>query len=805
MKVALVVVAGVGDEASSPVASLMGALVAAEDSAYRPTEQVEEKAALVVGPVGARAAEWGPAQGTLEEVPAATLLRRRGAGGQDQVDLFEMPWSDISRFPKGLSGFVATLFGLAVQFGTFGMEAIAGLQRSPASPGQEEAPDRWKVTNWLMNASSWLAVALVVPITSVTTIAAVNLWLVVDAPGELPNWVPATIVAVLGAPATWFVANAIVLGGWRYAGTRWWHRLLDSRLWTLVAYGALLGVWFWRLREHHSVTLASADALLYAVGFALRPAWMLALAAVAVALLALAASGLWRWRQLLPGGNDEAKRFRRRWVTAVMTTIGSPLALALVGTLLFAGLGAVAFKSAESGRWGSDAAGVTCLRNPSSWETGTACGGYPGRWPTTATRIRDLNQRAKSLREEASRASGPGYAVDLRSKAADLTKKADELEAANGMTPVDWGRALFITVAIPVTDATIAVLTLIALAAIAFGAGLVAVRHQPGRLLARLLRALGSSLPSVIVLVFGLAGVALTWGVWLGLPGPLSYLSDDPWSSKRAGYFAGLGGLTSALLLVGRLLPIDPRGWGLSLGARQRGGTEVGGNLEWLRAHLDPAYDIATYLRIARDKSNTRPRIIARYRALLRQIANRGYDALLIVAHSQGSVLSAATLFGDPHRRNPEGEHAAGPGVLGWRELPEPLPKLPGMVALLTCGCPLRQSYDARLPGDYDWLWAETPGPGVLEPLSIAWINAYRPRDYIGQAVFHQPLTADTQRQHQVLRAPAVGNVSRLDVCLKGRGNHVGYWKDCEFAKWVDYAIRRCVDPSVAYPDLYAE
>jgi hypothetical protein len=130
--------------------------------------------------------------------------------------------------------------------------------------------------------------------------------------------------------------------------------------------------------------------------------------------------------------------------------------------------------------------------------------------------------------------------------------------------------------------------------------------------------------------------------------------------------------------------------------------------------------------------------------------------------------------------------------------------KLPNKVVLITCGCPLRQSYDARMPDDYTWLWEPGANAPDLRPVTLAWINAYRPRDYIGQAMFHPPLAPDTQTQGTVLEAPKAGAVDRLDVCLNGTGSHVGYWTDLELAKWVDYALDRCLGgPDPGYPDGY--
>jgi hypothetical protein len=797
-RLAVVVVPGVGDAETSAASSLARTLVEGLDEViYSPGDPAEQSVSLVVDP---DPGEWRRGSRSQEEVSLVRLRRRARdkADRYDKIDVYELGWSDLSRFPRGLPGFVATFFGLALQVGTLGLEALARLWRG-------KVVDRRRTPLWA-NAASWVAAALVVPVTAAATVAAVNFWLAVEVSDWLPAWFVLAAIGVLGWFAIWFVAEAIASGGWNYGGKKWAVRIsirqrdriisaLDPRLWAIVVYVGFVGLWSWRYYERGRITLASSDTLLYAAGFVLRPIWLLALTVVAVSLLVLTVQGIFGLvvarMQREQGANSG---FRGRWVSGVLASVFSPLAVALVGTLLFAGLAGVAFKSAADARWGSDARAVTCFTSPSSWHTGTACGNAPAQWPRTAEKVATLNEQASVLVKRANKQSDPGNAVDLKSAAADLTKRADALEAQAGMTPVDWAQALFVIVAIPVMDVAVAVLALAVTVSALVVLGVLVRRRQPGRVLARLLLTLGSWPASLGLLFLGLAGIALTWCVWLGAE-PFSFLSGDPWDSQRAARFAGVGAAATALLLIGRFLPIDLTGWGGSVGKLGWRGQAVGGNLEALRARLDPLYDIASYLRIY-DGEGIRPRIIARFRALLRTRAGN-YDGLLIVGHSQGSVLSAAVLFGDRYRREPEGRDPNEDGVRGWERNPHQLPP----TVLLTCGCPLRQSYDARLSGDYSWLWAED---NPLKPVG-EWLNVYRARDAIGQAVFREPLTEEARKQGRGQRTkPLPDGAERIDVCLIGTKGHTGYWTDAEFARWVDYAILRLLgDPNVRWPDRY--
>ena len=75
-----------------------------------------------------------------------------------------------------------------------------------------------------------------------------------------------------------------------------------------------------------------------------------------------------------------------------------------------------------------------------------------------------------------------------------------------------------------------------------------------------------------------------------------------------------------------------------------------------LRGPLDIALDVDNHFREFPRTSIPRARIFSRYAALLRHVADGGYDRIVIVAHSQGSVISAELL----RYLSSDGSHRAG-------------------------------------------------------------------------------------------------------------------------------------------------
>jgi hypothetical protein len=265
------------------------------------------------------------------------------------------------------------------------------------------------------------------------------------------------------------------------------------------------------------------------------------------------------------------------------------------------------------------------------------------------------------------------------------------------------------------------------------------------------------------------------------------------WASGNGTLVLGGSAVVVLVTVLGRLFPVDP----------SKPLRNVGGRLETVRRYVDIPYDVATYLRIDH-RDGVRTRIVARYRALLDELRRQGYDAVVLVAHSQGSALSAATICGDRDRRDPEGHAPWGEefGVLPRAPKDRPAP----VTGLMTFGCPVRQLYEARLPHEYEALWsAGADGERRRAALSLGWVNVYRARDYVGRSVFADPDDDATLVQGAVhpVAGPA-GGPELLDACLRGSGSHTGYWGDPEHTHWLDYMVRRALGEAPGrYPEGY--
>lgn len=147
-----------------------------------------------------------------------------------------------------------------------------------------------------------------------------------------------------------------------------------------------------------------------------------------------------------------------------------------------------------------------------------------------------------------------------------------------------------------------------------------------------------------------------------------------------------------------------------------------------LRGPLDIALDVDNHFREFPRAAIPRARIFSRYAALLRHVVAQGHDRIVIVAHSQGTVISAELL-----RFLAAGTNGRPPGA-GSR------PRLDGValpeVSLLTLGCPLRQLYAARFPLLYRWVIerrGRITGPKAHDVGAARWINAFCSGDYVGR------------------------------------------------------------------------
>ena len=202
-----------------------------------------------------------------------------------------------------------------------------------------------------------------------------------------------------------------------------------------------------------------------------------------------------------------------------------------------------------------------------------------------------------------------------------------------------------------------------------------------------------------------------------------------------------------------------------------------------LRAPLDVALDVDNHFREFPRHAIPRARIFARYIALLEHLVAQGYDRIVIVAHSQGSVISAELLRYLMERARIQGaqqSHESDRIVRLWSQLK-------GKVDLLTAGNPLRQLYAARFPALYEWVGVsrltDEGGPPASAIGVRRWINLYTTGDYVGRWIW--------AKQGQDLYEAADPEIAdQLDVCL-GSGAHTHYFDpdQVKVAGWVDRLV----------------
>ncbi len=161
--------------------------------------------------------------------------------------------------------------------------------------------------------------------------------------------------------------------------------------------------------------------------------------------------------------------------------------------------------------------------------------------------------------------------------------------------------------------------------------------------------------------------------------------------------------------------------------------TAAGGVLSryapWLRAPLDAALDVDNHFREFPRRAIPRARIFSRYFALLQHVAARNYDRIVIVSHSQGTVISADLL-------RYLKERAAIAAATHDAEVKQLWDSIGSRIMLVTAGCPLRQLYAARFPEMYDWVLCDhghVLGPVAADVGVALWVNVYTTGDYVGR------------------------------------------------------------------------
>jgi hypothetical protein len=243
-----------------------------------------------------------------------------------------------------------------------------------------------------------------------------------------------------------------------------------------------------------------------------------------------------------------------------------------------------------------------------------------------------------------------------------------------------------------------------------------------------------------------------------------------------------------------------------------------------LRNAIDVGLDALNWLRPSPRFATPRARIVTRFSAMLHHlqrwknpVTGRGYDALVIMAHSEGSMIAIESLrfwkrrAGQPDRTSP--------GHPLERYFSEGADALP--ISLFTMGNPLRQLFVQRFPHLYHWAGtpvvhsrgrkttdtaaegADAPQepvvaglprvPNVEETGVRRWWNAYRSGDYVGRDMWTTSDSHDageSETRFEPDTDPPESTTRSADICI-GAGAHLRYWD--ETAPLVSQSLDRLV------------
>jgi FtsH-binding integral membrane protein len=300
------------------------------------------------------------------------------------------------------------------------------------------------------------------------------------------------------------------------------------------------------------------------------------------------------------------------------------------------------------------------------------------------------------------------------------------------------------------------------------------------------------------VLVFGLSVAVMLgffaafWSIARGAPPPfLSALSTDT-TGRLLNWLAlaALAGAATAAAARVRLELVTSRA----------------------RPAIGIALDVDNYLRESPIEGTPRARIAERFVSLLRHVTARKdengqpfFDRLVIVAHSQGTVITADLLR-----------------FLTVARIPSPdLSHFD--VRLITMGSPLRQLYAVHFPHLYDWIdrsddhgdsrevnddtrfcERKITAPSLIpddpagllsltelspSPLWLrvkTWVNLYTSGDYVGRSLWRTDNDGGVW-DYEAADQAATG-AGRRERCL-GDGTHTRYWTSAEVARELDALI----------------
>lgn len=712
----------------------------------------------------------GPKDRIYESLRLETTRSQGGAASQ--VHLYEMFWADLSRLGHRHIGVLFDLYQLLFFVVRIGRKNLdSALNTIEHAVGRRVS---WRIARGCQNLAEHL-LALWVPVLNLTLLALASVLLaqlLPEAGVSLPLWLIAALGLGLGVAIVSYRGREKLM---RRATL--WPLLLLPALVTALATGLLLRTRLpaWSLRPPAAAALAWLGAavliLLLMSAYERRRSGAKWVTRIALTLMAaiylprlIAASG---WREVFQAALGAAERFTFAlnivWPLFILLTLAT-VAAVMIAARLSAREPALASR-AKRLRRAAGTTGVTLI--------------LPGLF------VLLLNVALWQALVYVAKVTNVEFAGTT------LYVLNDSDQDAAGKTDYDYVQELVDRAFLPEFDLGLAALAL-ALVFALWGL-LPAVRAEAAEPGAPTERShwLGASLSSAFNLALRMSGVVL-----LLLVAAVLFVMVE----------VGRGRLATGIPEDGEFVRLLVAGIGLALVVAVSGSR---GPLRFLavglRSVLDVALDVANWLRNKPLGETPRARICARYAALLRHLCQwrdpvdptRGYDQIVILAHSQGTVITADLLrfIQEEGRRAAAGKAAPARAELASLDClfgsDGASPSLP--ILLLTVGSPLRQLYSRRLPFHYGWArhdssseWPNRePEPAQLGV--ACWANGYGAGDYIGRYLWHR--SAGDQRFASGDGDKRVGN-DRREFCV-GVAGHTSYWRQPAVAAELDWLIGR--------------
>lgn len=731
-------------------------------------------------------------------------MERKAPGGSTTVHLYEMYWADLSRLAGALPRIVTELFTMVFRLSKLGRETVDNARQYFAQGNPSTfAGVAWRVLAWLQIGLDWAFVNLLAQLFAQLLLVGLLL-LVFGAVNQAPITIPIAGAVLLAGGVLWLF----------YMGVRGGRKLIAALLLVASASGMIwapsLGPWLFGLvvlavaSAGYNLVLRVADDRFPAVRMVGLAVWLIGLFLVGWRVyfvgLEQAAQPTEQLVQVTLYGVELALIGIKAWWTVF------PILFVLwVLATLVAGRGEYArHASVTTGRIGFLASvGVFLVVTMTLW----ALLSTPLHWAAKGVEYRAVLSTFQT--------SGESEAV-AAAKACFLHKEKEPTPEEAKARLEETSAQVFVRHRYENSTAAFAavaalILLLVVHVTIAFGPSVLAEL--------KILRPKERAKPHEAYLASRRLGVWLSRGyrllAWtvlaVALLGALAAIVVALYFAYPQSAFAtGLAGLPNTACLpwasTELLKPLVFSAAGLAA-AITAFGNLLSRYLPGVRAPLDILLDVDNYFREFPRRNIPRARIFSRYHALLRHVAAQNYDRIVIVAHSQGTVISAdlLRLLSDPSVASGRNAERTQNIATDWC----------ADVRLLTFGSPLRQLYAARFPCQYAWMLENgaTIGPSAAALGVRQWGNAFTSGDYVGRWFWsaasrkidpfadhsnpkvpgggdpYQPVTA------QQLADPALAGKAEFEMCI-GLGAHTHYFEPDQ------KAVACLVDRLIAAPKL---